>query len=135
MKTARQILLERHASAQSDLDALRCEFIGTLQQGRRPWWQTAWREVFLAARPAWTALGALAFVALGLQVGSMDTRPAVSASRPLSGADLTTVREQRHRLWAELLEPAGETSPPPPANRYSQPPPHRSEAPVNLWHV
>ncbi len=135
MKTARQVLLERHTSVETDLDALRLQVLKTLPADRPPWWVTAWREIVLSARPAWSALAVLALVALGMQVGSRDTGPDVPAPTPRSEADVTAVREQRQRLWAELLETSGETSPPPPVERRSLPPPHRSQIPVNLWPV
>lgn len=135
MKTVRQILLERHQSAETDLDALRRQVLGTLQTDHTPWWLTAWREIVLAARPAWSALAVLALVAMSLQVGSMDTQSTVSASTTPSGADVAAVREQRQRLWAELLETAGEPSPPRPAERRSLPAPHRSQVPAILWPV
>lgn len=135
MKTARQILLERHAHAKPSLDATRNAVIRALAPVRESWWQTAWREVFLAARPTWTALAALALVAIGLHAGSWENRPAEAEPRRLSDADLTAVREQRHRLWAELLETPAETLPPPPADRRSTTPPHRSQVPTTLWPV
>ncbi|MGE3309092.1 MAG: hypothetical protein AB7O66_03915 [Limisphaerales bacterium] len=104
MKTPRQILLDRHATATAtaDLDRLRHRMVADLDSPRESWWGTAWREVVLAARPAWSVVGAFALVVLGLHITLLWVEPGAGGAPPKSPRDWTATREERLRLWSEL---------------------------------
>lgn len=135
MKTPRQILLERHNPSQPRLDSLRREVLRALEAGSEPWWLTAWREIVLIARPAWTAIGAAGVLAVGLQLASMERQPAAPGRAPGSAADAATVRNERSRLWAELFGVPPESPSTEPKTSSHESPPHRSQLPITLWAV
>ena len=138
MKTVRQILLERHEPTEPALDSLRRNVIREFSTPATPWWRVAWREMVVAARPAWVGLGAMGILAIALNLSSMETRSAASGTTRWSQADPKTAREareERSRLWAELRDATAPSPVPQTPPRNSKAPPHRSQMPVNIWPV
>lgn len=122
MKTFREILLERHRSAEPQLNAIREEVLQEqLQAGRpqnrtaashiaRPWdnfVRRMWLELIWSCRQFWLGLSAVWVVILTLQFLAAEPQAsAKSDTAPLSPSVLAILREQR-RLAAELTEPSG----------------------------
>jgi hypothetical protein len=131
MKTPREILFERHQSAQPNLDVLRRKALAECPEttappemsGRpRPWFSLSrvpiklWQELIWPCRRIWGGLAAVWFVLLMLNL-SMDERPAVAIkTSTLTPEVLMALREQRE-LLAQLLDsaPPAAASPTPPA--------------------
>jgi hypothetical protein len=131
MKTPREILFERHQSAQPKLDALRRKALsgcaeaivssemsgrlGTLfSLSRVP--MKLWQELIWPCRRIWGGLATIWFVLLMLNL-NMDERPAVAMrTSTLTPEVLLALREQRE-LLAQLLDssPPPAASPAPPA--------------------
>jgi len=133
MKTPREILLRRRAAAEPDLDAMR-RAVGRLLPGvREPWWSAAWRELVLAARPAWSLIGALGVVAAGLHLAASSAHPTPTGVGAPSRATVQAAREELHRLWAELSEGSGEAGKPVAAPAPKSTPLRRSELPSLFW--
>lgn len=110
-KSPRQLLLERRATAEPELEELRQALVRGLARSGEPWWRVAWGELVLAARPAWGTLASLALVALGLHVMAPGDFQVPSNAPPPSPMTVEAAREQRVRLWTEVsdrpVEPAG----------------------------
>lgn len=133
--TPRRILLERHAHAEADLARVRRAVLAELPSSRARWWQVAWRELFLAARPAWIGLGVAGVAALGLHLAAALSMEPQHPLGPISREVVEAAREERARLWVESGEPApspgirGENRPP------AKPGRSRSAIDVHLWPV
>ena len=116
MKTPREILLQRHESAQPKLDAVRREALASITHDRPTVTPASsvlklWEELVLPCRGIWAGLAA---VWLGLLVfhlsGSSPARPSMLAkSRPVNSQMFLALREQQ-QILNELLGPAS-TSP------------------------
>lgn len=133
MKSPRQILLDRHAGALPELAAARHRFLQQLTDPREAWWTTAWREVFLAARPTWTALAALALVAIALHLASTQPRTTLHTT-PLPSPDhIAEARRARAELWAEILDRTGPPITPLPTQPTPSPAKARSALTARFW--
>jgi hypothetical protein len=133
--TPRRILLERHAHADADLARVRRAVLAELRVSRARWWQVAWRELFLVARPAWMGLGVAGVAALGLHLAAALSLEPQHRPGPISREVVEAAREERARLWVESGEPA-----PSPGIREGNRPPakpgrSRSAIAVHLWPV
>jgi hypothetical protein len=134
MKTPREILFERHQSAQPKLDALRRKALAECAEataapemnGRLgPWFNLSrvpmklWQELIWPCRRIWGGLAATWCVLLLINL-NMDEAPAVTNKRTstLTLEVLMALREQRE-LLAKLLDstPPSAASPAPPAAR------------------
>ncbi len=132
MKTPREILFERHQSAQPKLDALRRQALAECAETTVPPEMSArvgpqfkwshvplklWQELIWPCRRIWAGLAAIWFVLLLLNL-NLDERPAVATNRTstLTPEVLMALREQRE-LLAQLLDstPSAPASPAPPA--------------------
>lgn len=114
MKTPRELLLERHAEATPQLDAIRQQVVADLSA--RPHTITArpfgarikmlWRELIGPARVAWGSLAAAwALIAL-LNLARpqpMSAADPVAARSPMPGEALRIVLAEQRQLRAELL--------------------------------
>lgn len=136
-KSPREILLERHAAAEPELDAIRQAVLRAREARPAPWWRLAWAEIVLAARPAWMGLGTLAVVAALLD--GLAYEPAGSKSRTLTRwrVEPAMIREERSRLTVDPLEArhAPETPLEPSADALHENGLRRSDIPVRLWPV
>jgi hypothetical protein len=107
MKTPREILLQKHRTAESQLDAAREAALETLcpQQAApsRPGFAAFLGELFVLPRPALAGLGAawLVIIALNFATGdSTERQPVVMANR--APASRQAIAEQR-RFYIELV--------------------------------
>jgi hypothetical protein len=120
MKTPREILLNRHRSAEPKLDAVReaalaNSFPGTEQNAIQPAEirapfairvaQVLWRELFLPCRGIWAGLAAvwMLILVLNMPAGEKHGRLARVTSPPDKQV-LAVLREQREML-AQFVEP------------------------------
>jgi hypothetical protein len=123
MKTPREILSERHQSADPKLEALRKDFVAELsapaskvaRSGRanfQPAFIVAklWQELILPYRRAWTGLAAIWLVILGVNFVASVNTPQVTLAKvtPPTTEVLTALREQNQML-AQLLGPIEST--------------------------
>jgi hypothetical protein len=143
MKTPREILLERHQSATSKLDAIRQEVLAAeLESIRRPAKGgrafipfaslplKLWQELVLPYRRIWSVIATVwvAVIAINMATESGESwRIARSAAKPTPEV-LAALKEQR-LLMAQLLEPMSS-----PADRPKILPPH-SELKVDFQTV
>jgi len=119
MKTAREILLERHQRAEAKLKAIRAEDLAAEARAKRQpapslagIVQKFWEETFLPWRRIWRGVGAAWVVILGLSVVSGDaSAPAARPSPP--NAQMRAALQQQEQLLTQLL---GLDVPPPPAH-------------------
>lgn len=129
MKTTREILSQRHAAATPQLDAIRRALVQQLRAGTppaRPWWQSFWREIFVAPRAIWGTIGVawVAILVLQWTAANPATRSPGSSPRAFDSA----FREQYELLRIELgwsLPPAPPNPParnPPPSGHYRRQP-------------
>jgi hypothetical protein len=120
MKTPREILFNRHRSAEPKLDAVReaalaNSFPGTEQNANQPVEirapfairvvQVLWRELFLPCRGIWAGLAAvwMVILVLNMPAGEKHGRLARVTSSP-DRQVLAVLREQREML-AQFVEP------------------------------
>jgi len=123
MKTPREILIQRHRSADARLDALRREVVAeyvvapqsTAESDHAPGFNAAsvalklWRELILPCRGLWLGLGAawLVIVAAHFVVPDSENSRAMAATKQIqsSPAIMAAVKEQK--IWMiQMLEPA-----------------------------
>lgn len=100
MKTARQVLLDRHAGAQPELNVLRQSVVAPLR-GRRPWLGILWQELVLPIRPL---LAGLSVVWVLMLVLHLSTRESSSngTRQPVAAAVAREVASQQRILSALL---------------------------------
>ncbi len=112
MKTAREILLARHADAQPRLDALREAFVAGLSSARiavpKPSLRTTlWEQLVVACRPAWIGIAAAWAVIAVLHA----TSAAPSADRPhaavakVASPEVEALLAAQRQLFVELCAP------------------------------
>ena len=123
MKTARELLLERHQGAEPRLNALRQSVVDDLARTAAPprhpsgGWLAgmgAWMSALRPLQRHWVALGAVWILAAVLNHESEPAIPAALAGRPVPAPHqiLASLRENRRQL-AELLR--GPVPPTPPS--------------------
>jgi hypothetical protein len=122
MKSPREILFGRHASAQSDLDNLRSRFLAQMEnvETRRSIREALWRELFLPARRVWLALGSAWVVVIILRAAAGDDfhTPVALPSEPMPAESMFALRRQ----WmASETETPQEPSAVPPKNADKRP--------------
>jgi len=120
MKTPREILLNRHRSAGSKLDAVRetalaAAFPGAERDAKPPVEirapfairvaQVLWRKLFLPCRGIWAGLAAIWLVILVLNMPTGEKHPQLAIiSSPPDKQVLAVLREQKEML-AQFIEP------------------------------
>lgn len=130
MKTPRELLLEHHADAGPELDALRRRVIADLRPAVQPGWlATAWRELVWQPRLVWTGLAAVWLLIVGGNVSVADPRREQAAT-PTTQTDWL---QHQRRLYAEfgILADRNERSShnrPGPQSRRSRPAIHHNHA-------
>lgn len=127
MKTAREILWQRHADAEPDLDALRRRVVAGLRAETSPgWWRTAWLELIWRPRLAWAGLAAVWLLILGV-----NRFATTSPGHSQSTVNLAAALRQQRAAYAEfdLLRRAEGASPAAP-----RPSPHSSLRAVRHYH-
>ncbi len=131
MKTPRELLLERNSGALSDLDRIRRDVVGGLDEkkiddGRMPsflsWLATPWRELVAPSRYAWAAIVAAWIVILvaNFLMSSQPRNAVADAKRnrdDVSAPCLMTMIQERQREVSEFFgsssEPRAATAAPP----------------------
>jgi hypothetical protein len=120
MKTPREILFERHRSAEPKLDDLRNQVLAALSErrkaeafpGSRPQspigaaLKSLWSELIWPSRRAWAGLGAIWAVVLALNLEMKAESPALPAVRSARAGQVVQAFAEQRRVLAELLPPA-----------------------------
>ena len=124
MKTPRDILFNRHQSADAKLDQIRHEVVSRLVNPIEPQKSSLpvlvllrlWQELVWPCRRTWAALAAVWVLMLGVNVSLRDPgQLALATASPARG--MMMALQQQERLLAELSEPhktRAVTSPPKP---------------------
>jgi hypothetical protein len=112
MKTLKELLLERHRSAEPKLDVARGEFLawlGGLRSPVRPerrGFEWVWRECLLPVRWHLAGMGAVWLVILLLNADTSPGQAAhVATANPPPPQQLLTALRQYHREILELTQP------------------------------
>jgi hypothetical protein len=108
MKTPRELLLERHRSAEPRLDAIRHQVVGQVATpAETPSFAHVLASFFRMPRLLAGGLAAAWVLILGLQMASRETVPAAQVS-PMARESRETLRalEEQRRLFAELVGPS-----------------------------
>ena len=112
MKTARELLLARHAEAQPRLDALREAFVAGLSSARpaspKPSLRTTlWEQLVVACRPAWIGIAAawalIAVLHATASAPSADRPPAAVAR--VTSPEVQALLAAQRQLFVELCAP------------------------------
>lgn len=127
MKTPRELLFQRHRSADSKLDAVRGKLVTDL--GRRgsnravnsgagvepgpparDWLSVAWRELFWNSRRVWAGFAVVwaALLVCNFALADRSTSPGAAVIARLPAAEMARLWEAQTRLRTELL---GEVEP------------------------
>jgi hypothetical protein len=135
MKTAREILLERHETVVPKLDAIRHEII---REGRRvavPKFRVAdtatlpiliWRELIFPCRRIWTSLAAIWILIFIFNFSQRDnSQTAIAKSSP--SPEMILAFRQQEKLLAELIGPNEPQSAEPPKTFLPRPSSERIE--------
>jgi hypothetical protein len=129
MKTPREILLARHGSAESKLDALTRSIVNNIADtapARRSislhsLAQSFWREVIIPSRHLWTGLAAIWVLIIIANLDFHYAAPRFTASiSPAEARNFMSIREQENIITAfnTLPDPAPAE---PPKSRATQP--------------
>jgi hypothetical protein len=112
MKTPREILLERHQTTESKLDAIRENVVARLSEREnkrasnvRPW-AFAWLDLFHVPRWAWGSLAAAWLVIGALNIASSDVPSASVSVAQVPAKRSPEMRQallEQKRLFAELV--------------------------------
>src|SRR6266545_4234255 len=144
MKTPREILLNRHQSANAKLDKLRSEVLSTAwSRAPRAMHENVdpekpmpvraalamWRELIWPCRRAWAGMAALWLVIGGINWQLSDTPKMTASARSASAPALFETLEEQRRLLAELISPASSQSAEPPRRN----PKPRSDRDSEIW--
>lgn len=117
MKTAKQILFERHRGAEPALDAVRQKALaavsgaataksrGDAGPDARPFLREVWLQLVWPSRRAWSGMAAVWVILLVANLGMKATGPGASLARSSQGQPLAQAVEEQRRLLAELLPP------------------------------
>lgn len=129
MKTPRQIILERHRSAETKLKEISEHELATLAQpsamqkadAAQPQSQALlrlmfdgfWREAVLPWRRVWAGLAAawLAILAVNLASGGSSTRVSSSEMAMAKNPEVISELREQRKLLAQLLEPIEASAP------------------------
>jgi hypothetical protein len=121
MKTPREILLERHRSANAKLDGIRTKALDAVPslashavsgaQAKRPWPVRVaflvWRELIWPSRRAWAGMAAAWLLLLGINRALTDRQETTGRAQSASAsAGLQAIEEQR-RVLEELIPSLG----------------------------
>jgi hypothetical protein len=125
MKTPREILLNRHQAAQTELDRIRQTVVAEMPQPapnaekrssprELPLLLAAalklWRELILPCRRTWAGLAAVWLVIVGFHIGGADSSGAAARTPVVPGQELRIALAQRRAWLAELAQfPRAET--------------------------
>jgi hypothetical protein len=135
MKTPREILFEKHRSAEPKLDTVRRQALNIVanekQHARRKRkifnWPAIpslfWRELILPYRRIWAGIAAAWILIFALNLASRDNSPTVVGVSPPPSPEMLIALENQKRLFAEMLvdsPKANDTDRPKP----SRPSPH-----------
>jgi hypothetical protein len=122
MKTAREILLERHETVVPKLNAIRHEII---REGRRvavPKFRVAdtatlpiliWRELIFPCRRIWTSLAAIWILIFIFNFSQRDKSELMAKKSPLPSPEMILAFRQQEKLLAELIGPNEPQAEPP----------------------
>ena len=114
MKTPREILFERHRSAEPKLDAVRQQAVAEVHDRRSLGAKTSavtdrrynggisfWRELILPRPQAWAGLAAVWVLILALKLSTHDPSHVVTSKSSVPPEVIAELRQQKH-LFAEL---------------------------------
>lgn len=113
MPSLRASLLARHAALEAELTRRRQHVLADLAPAiapplavapAAPFFVTLWRELFLPARPVWSALACVWLVLIGFAAANRVASPPVG-SVPPSATALIVAWKERERALAALLAP------------------------------
>ena len=115
MKTPREILFERHRSAEPKLDAVRQQAVAEVHDRRSPGAKTSavtdrrynegisfWRELFSPRPQAWAGLAALWVLIFALKLSTHDASHVIGKKSSVSPEVIAEVQQQK-RFFAELV--------------------------------
>ena len=144
MKTPRELILERHQSAEAKLKAIRAEDLAACTRSaaqasrqRQPSISLSaiarqfWQETFWPWRRVWAGVAASWLVILALNLATGDTPRTASIKPPRPDPEVLAVLQQQEQLLTQLLGPGA----PPLVSRLrtpgprsaAEPPPARNE--------
>ncbi len=122
MKTPREIVLNRHQSAETPLDQIRRDVVAELRHEKAancepPFLVAAglklWRELILPARRTWAGIAAVWMVIGVMNLAQSDRTTAAVGVSPVTPQELRAASEQRRALLLELaLLPISEPAEP-----------------------
>ena len=145
MKTPREILLNRHQSANAKLDGLRARVLSAaLPPATQPTQPSAhaetslpiraalklWQELFRPYRHVWAGLAVSWLVLWGINLGLADAPKTAMNSHPASAPAMFQALEEQRQILAELIPP-GSSQPAEPPRRNPRP---RSERQTD-WRI
>jgi hypothetical protein len=131
MKTPREILLNRHQSANARLDALRARVLSAaLPPTAQPAQPSAhvetslliraalklWQELFRPCRRAWAGLAVSWLVLWGINLGLSDAPKTARNAHPVSAPAMFQALEEQRQILAELI-PSADSQPAEPPRR------------------
>ena len=120
MKTPREILFERHRSAEPRLDSIRQKALAKLAAARAvdasapgpargPWLQTVlkkvWLELIWPSRHAWAGMALLWLALLVANLQMKAASPILAANRTARARDVAQAVQEQRRVLTELLQP------------------------------
>lgn len=112
MKTPREILLQRHQTADAKLNQIRRDVIAQMENpsvSRAEWLPiracfTLWHELIWPCRHAWAGMATVWVLLLTLQLASRDSTAVVARKTPPPSPEVLMVLRQQKLLLAELVE-------------------------------
>ena len=121
MKTPRELILERHRTAEAQLEKIRPEdlaayALGSLAQPVSERCATSWlawgvgefwRESLRPWRRAWLGMGALWLVILAVNMAGKNPHRNFLAAAPSPSPEVRTALREQKELMVQLLEPSG----------------------------
>ena len=141
MKTPRELILERHQSAEAKLKAIRAEDLAACTRSaaqasrQRPPafdFSTAvvrfWQETFWPWRRAWIGMAAIWIFILGVDLATGEVPRTASTKPPRPDPQVLAVLQEQKQLLTELLGPGA-----PPLVSHLRTPGPRSAAEPPLW--